>query len=1086
MTTLKTLADARPEILKAEIAALLHNLGKLNNAFILHSAEDAPKHSTYHVERVIQPRRAISIRHAKKEIESLSPFDLAVKLLSDYDWGKHTGSAIAIRTALEERAQTGSPPASADSMRRWLFAATKRVSDTESALSVLCAAYGACKLHDLLLEAPSSAHRYPYEHLSNDDVKPFLDIRLNIGSKYTLGELITLMWDEFHIRDHKPTDTGDPITDTRHRIYNKYARRDTLEPWIGKPTFLMRYLITSHGSVRGLEESDVKKHVKKQLKDHVFVASAYGSELSRIPDLDALCLQLLHKLPEITAGIELETNWNLVLLSYRHLSALIKGILVEALGDTRRPDNDITLQDYSASIASLYKASLAQAILNDRFAAPHELRWCLLHVSFDGLAFWGQAHHVTDLLGRRKALQDGLDAVRDILEVQYPLGNEVYRDEHGSVFVMPNVDNLLKLEGENSAPLKRLLEKAFDAQGIQGELVPEIEVSEPYKGKEIKLAQVLKKRRRKNIPKPDVAAGWWAEGQRPANAEICTVCGQRPVGYPAKGSAHEQDLQLEPWADQGKAEGRNICRVCLQRRGRRARDWARNAKTAEEKTGPFERTIWTDEVADDNGRFALVVGRFALDGWLDGTLIPTMLKLPSFARIRRCWDTTRQFWLEVQDEDLPKQVSQRLRLGLRPANVEAINHPDPEKGLGRWYTYEAGVGGRRLGLCWDPNDKDADDRNLFWTTDNLRYLGGQLNFEQKALRTDDDLAAEWLRRLDGHTLPLYEPGGYLGQERRANVDAQGCRVVKQEHFHPFVPLMIEPATFMALVPADKALAVTQAIKDRYDTEMTRVRDRLPLHLGLVFAPRRTPLAAVLEAGRAMLAMPDGWEKWQIEAQGREATFSRDGQTFDWKYSAKMGDNQTDDVWYPHLLLCEPNKRLKEKEQRGQELELKKQDDFCLVDDLTGTVFIRPSRFDFEFLDTTARRFEIAYQTSKVSETLEVSRLSRPTRPFLLDDLERLETLWTELCYLEKSQRHQVISTIEATREAWFGADREGQSLTDGVFRQFVHDTLAGAAWPERHKWKDICQAKSDGQLVAAGVAGELADLAELHMEILKE
>jgi len=72
-----------------------------------------------------------------------------------------------------------------------------------------------------------------------------------------------------------------------------------------------------------------------------------------------------------------------------------------------------------------------------------------------------------------------------------------------------------------------------------------------------------------------------------------------------------------------------------------------------------------DEVADINGRVALLVGQFNLDRWLDGALIRSLLinppegiiseaddvdkheKSPSFARIRRIWETTRKFWQDV-------------------------------------------------------------------------------------------------------------------------------------------------------------------------------------------------------------------------------------------------------------------------------------------------------------------------------------------------------------------------------------------------------------------------------------------------------
>ncbi|MBC8254125.1 MAG: hypothetical protein H8E35_08850 [Ardenticatenia bacterium] len=764
----------------------------------------------------------------------------------------------------------------------------------------------------------------------------------------------------------------------------------------------------------------------------------------------------------------------------------------QALGETRRGANDVTLWDHCTSVASLYKAALAKVLLERaifgeeyEFPAPSTIGWRFLRVGVDGLSFFARAHHVTDILGRRQALTDALDKVRQVLEVDYPLGNEVYRDENGSVFVMPGLSDE-KAHERLAKEVKELVLGAFRQSGLGQEAVPEViwNSEGPVREDMIPAFGQLVTDTEKLPPLTSDAQAmrdWWEDPQA-RGKEICTVCGQRPMGYPKQGSPQERELGLKPWATQEKAKNRNVCRVCLYRRGRRARDWARNvraddADSNKEKGGPFERSIWTDEVADHNGRFALVVGRFILEDWLNGKLVRTMLvapgkeKNPSPARIRRCWDTTRQFWLEVQNDVVPSQVSQRLRLGIRPDNVPLLRRV-----LGRWHTYEADIAGRRLGLCWDPEDEVANDRNLFWTTDNLSYFGRQIGLTERELAQEVDLLFALKERINGTDWPLYEPGGYLGQDKPVTEDALNVQVATFHQFRPYIPILAEPATFMALVPADRALEVARAIKEKYDREMARVRDRLSLHLGLVFAPRRTPLAAVLEAGRAMLAMPDSWEEWQVSTDGRKVTFSRDGRVLEWTYPAKMGDPKTEDSWYPHLLIADPGSTSELRLEAG---------DLCLVDNSSGRVYIRPGRFDFEFLDTTARRFEIAYQTCEVSETSQVCRRLRRSRPFLLHDLDRLEGLWKEIGRLEKSQRHQVIAAIEATRESWFGDDREGRSLSDGTFRQFVHDTLAGAAWPGGHKWHEMDESVRK-KLEDAGVAGALADLAELHMHILKE
>ena len=65
---------------------------------------------------------------------------------------------------------------------------------------------------------------------------------------------------------------------------------------------------------------------------------------------------------------------------------------------------------------------------------------------------------------------------------------------------------------------------------------------------------------------------------------------------------------------------------------------------------------------------------------------------------------------------------------------------------------------------------------------------------------------------------------------------------------------------------------------------------------------------------------------------------------------------------------------------------------------------------------------------------------------------------------------------------WQGCPNE--SWRDLPFKQFVRDTLAGAAWVS-HPWKDM-DSSVKKKMVRAGVTGELADLAELHMQIIKE
>jgi hypothetical protein len=246
--------------------------------------------------------------------------------------------------------------------------------------------------------------------------------------------------------------------------------------------------------------------------------------------------------------------------------------------------------------------------------------------------------------------------------------------------------------------------------------------------------------------------------------------------------------------------------------------------------------------------------------------------------------------------------------------------------------------------------------------------------------------------------------------------------------------------------------------------------------------RRTPVRAILEAGRAMLAMPGqfdvengtGWEDGRLIGKDC-ASVGRCELTFDngiqWRVPTVAGDGLTPDRWYP-------------RPYQGDSWAMRTA---TLVGDLAvrnpmiprnkgKKVWVRPSRFDFEFLDSTGRRYEIYYDSQ--------GRRPRRTRPFYLEDLDRFAILWDFMLRLSVSQRHQVVQTIEATRDEWYAEPPQEPTAEDAAFRQLVSDTLAGANWPRGKAWNTI-PAEWRTKLIDAGVSGELADLAELHMEILR-
>lgn len=758
----------------------------------------------------------------------------------------------------------------------------------------------------------------------------------------------------------------------------------------------------------------------------------------------------------------------------QELQKAVTKLFTQTVADSRQPINEVDLWSWGVLVGALYKSALAGALLTGTTPVTRDLRWRLLGVRVNGLDYLLNAARIPDLLARQELLTDGLNKVCELLELSYPLGSEIYRDENGSVYVVPDLPDLLDRTDAGSTSLHTLIRQTFAQGTIKGrldlqlgeEMVPHIELEQtPWWGQDPdwpnsandelpKISDFLN-RTFISSANPHAIRPYW-DGKV---ADICTVCGLRPQGPGAK------------------AKDRNVCDICEQRRADRSQKWA---------TSQPDQTIWNDEVADVNGRIALITGQFDLHHWLDGRLLETLFviapntngtpatsKNPSFSRLRRIWETARTFWNEVQMEILHDLSDDRRRLKIylnRPPQLSPFN------------AYDLAVGAFELSVVWVPDNNNSEGYLI--SIDNLNYLARQLGANTgvyqdsaaAAIFVEDYLRTQFLEQ--SRQPILYNADAPAGRGKKNLINGISVRQIEYQtnQYATAIPILAEPRSFMMLVPADKSLAILQRIKEKYEQEMGKVRNRLPLNLGAVFFGRRTPLFAALDAARQMLKVPAtselNSESWIVDrVDGNGQVKFKNGLT--WHVPTVMGDGQTEDLWYPYFELAGPpathhTRHFQQGEKTWVHVKNLQPDD---------VVRVTPSTFDFEFLDTTARRFEVHYDKNG-------RRPARPTRPFYLEDLQRFETLWDEnIRQLTRTQLKQILQTIETTRQRWFERDEQGKSADDTTFRKFVADTLATAAWPKSHPWKSNPQKE---ELITAATRGILTDWAELHLEILKE
>lgn len=824
------------------------------------------------------------------------------------------------------------------------------------------------------------------------------------------------------------------------------------------------YLRRCHHAAHIEKEKEEKDEEGRQdYNQGVLLSSAFGVENTNVRDLTGRLWGL---------------QWSSFTDTSQHAgtSCSLSQVFGQALGDTRRPVNEVTLWDWSATVAALYKAALAGALLGYQ-PDPKDLRWRLLSVRVDSAAFLDSAVRIPDLLARRTLLSDAFERVRKLLEETYPLSTCVYQDEDGSVYVVPNLANLLDLANSQRQRLEELIRAEFSRGTINGntetallgEVAPVVKLhSKEWRGQRPDpkktdptldelppVVEILNRPVYSYAVAESVAECWQNAAKK--DTDICPVCALRPQGFEGAGKPLNK-----------KALERKVCGICERRREDRAREWA---------TQDLNNTVWLDEVADINGRAALIVGQFDLDKWLDGTYVKTLavtepqngkadLKNPSFARLHRVWETTRAFWRSVLDEANLPRISGRL----------VIQSSDTsDLGLGPYHAYDLLLGPTRLGVLHRNGD--------LITVANLCYTAKQLGAKSDQC-TDPfqarDFVKRWLEQRGSFDLEAPSAYGRPGQVRgRLHVE----RIhIESTSYTPAIPILSEPRTFMALVPAKDAFGVIKTIKEKYEREMSKVRNRLPLALGVVYFRRQAPLAAVMDTGRRMLRRrksilsckvlanqlhdkPDAPSPLQSSLhfkQWREIKLRFEDREFVVPVSTVMGDGTTQDVWYPYWrVVGKPADRQRWfiRPDGGEHWvhvsELRKDDvvEFAL------------STFDFEFLDTTARRFEVNY-----NDTGWRRGGDKRQRPYLLEEINDFEIVWQHISNLSNSQIKALESTIETRRSDW--GEPRGTQQVSPTFRQFVRDVLHEAG-----VYSDL--------LERAGVSGMLTDVLELYVTIAK-
>ena len=267
------------------------------------------------------------------------------------------------------------------------------------------------------------------------------------------------------------------------------------------------------------------------------------------------------------------------------------------LSDSRMPVNDVTLYDQAYMSASMFKATLTGILLNTKESKnyinnPQSIKWQILGVQYDKLALAEKGLKPAHIIWYREASKQVDEKVKEIIELEYALGNEIYRDESGIYFIVPEgIGN--ETLNDDLQELKDKILYAFN-DVFKDEVYPHIGLTKPSRGT-MNLTYLLDKAK-ENFLKADYSK----KSQICVSGNeigICQICKSRLV----KEKSDEDEVPM--------------CNICKERKKGRIDKWLENQNG---------ETIWIDEIGQ-NGSVALIGLKFELKEWLNGDLLSSLL-----------------------------------------------------------------------------------------------------------------------------------------------------------------------------------------------------------------------------------------------------------------------------------------------------------------------------------------------------------------------------------------------------------------------------------------------------------------------------
>ncbi|BCP98017.1 hypothetical protein TthHB5008_11170 [Thermus thermophilus] len=426
---------------------------------------------------------------------------------------------------------------------------------------------------------------------------------------------------------------------------------------------LLGLLQAGHGIVSGIEKNlpgSTSDYLRQSIP-HTWLSSPWGypkrNLLADPPEILSpqgwrrLVEEIRRVLEELrdlgTQGVQDVALWRRWRESAIGEGSFIRRAFLSTLAETRLPNNDVTLWDQSYVAAALFKSAVAGALLNPsprlteqeiekhlgqvvpgwnnlkkdarqqmvKSYVKNNTRWRLLTVALGTEHYEARAVKIGDWTGAQGAIEEFFRRVAELVEVDLAVGSLLYRDGTVVVFSFPGERSDETVQASWLNGWEQWLQEQADkiALDLDLETPPHVRLSDPTRS----LVPMVRewKGARSTVAIP-VHKPWGVRWLIPSEAHghVCPVCGVRLNG----------DL-----TSKGKP-----CAVCRERRHHRRDAWLQGQLGHD--------TIWFEEVADRNGRLALLTFSLDLEDWLNGERVDSLRAqaIPEWVRFNPVLDGT--------------------------------------------------------------------------------------------------------------------------------------------------------------------------------------------------------------------------------------------------------------------------------------------------------------------------------------------------------------------------------------------------------------------------------------------------------------